>query len=993
LRRMMKKPTFLNPYHFFLIFAFCLLPSALKSQTYESPPFLKTDWDWVDSVYRQLSIPERIAQLIMVPAWSNKGPAHEKEIEKLIKDYRIGGIAFFQGGPGRQVELVKRYQSFSKVPLLMGIDAEWGLGMRLDSTMKFPFQMALGAIQNDSLIYAMGREIGHQLKLTGMHMNFAPVLDINNNSSNPVINYRSFGSDKYNVSRKGIAYTQGMQDVGIIATGKHFPGHGDTDTDSHLALPVITHSVKRLNDIELYPFRHAVRSGLGAIMVAHLLVPELDQEESVPTTLSKKVITDLLSKQIGFAGLTVTDALNMKGVADHFPPGEVEVRAFEAGNDLLVYVEDVKLAIDALMKALSEGRITQQQVERSCKRVLAAKSWVIRNAEPLLDSKSVKSKLNTPSAEVIHHELTAASLTVLRNSDHLIPIRHLDSLKIASVSLGRTSRSVFQNRLSEYTKVDTYYLPNEASENQFRSLLKTLKDYDLVVLGLHDLDMRPQKNFGLLPNVISFCGNLMAQNATILTVFGNPYSLGKLKGLKNARGIVLAYQENSLTQDLTGQLLFGGIGATGRLPVDIGHDFHAGEGEDTEGGIRFSYVIPESLGINGEDFKKKIDSICLSGVKAKAYPGCEVLLAKDGKVFFNECYGYYDYTKKQPVQPDAIYDLASVTKVSGPLPLLMRLVEDGKIELDQPFSKYWPDFKNTDKAWLTVREALAHQASLQAWIPFWKETKKDDGSFRWFTFKTEPSKRYPIQVCDSLWIHKTYTDKIFKAIKEAPLRDKREYLYSGLPSYLYPTIIEQMFNRPYEEVLYDDIFRSLGAYTLVYNPLRFYPIERIVPTENDDFFRDEQLRGYVHDEGAAMMGGISGNAGLFSTAIDLAKLHQMYLWKGSFGGKQYIKPETVNEFIRYQYPDEGSRRGLGFDKPLLNNKELEPDQAYPAHSASAESFGHSGYTGTLVWADPESGLLYVFLSNRVYPTRENSKLFDLNIRSNILEETLSVLRE
>jgi beta-N-acetylhexosaminidase len=427
--------------------------------------------------------------------------------------------------------------------------------------------------------------------------------------------------------------------------------------------------------------------------------------------------------------------------------------------------------------------------------------------------------------------------------------------------------------------------------------------------------------------------------------------------------------------------------------VDIGLDFHAGEGEDTEGGIRFSYVIPESLGINGEDFKKKIDSICLSGVKAKAYPGCEVLLAKDGKVFFNECYGYYDYTKKQPVQPDAIYDLASVTKVSGPLPLLMRLVEDGKIELDQPFSKYWPDFKNTDKAWLTVREALAHQASLQAWIPFWKETKKDDGSFRWFTFKTEPSKRYPIQVCDSLWIHKTYTDKIFKAIKEAPLRDKREYLYSGLPSYLYPTIIEQMYNRPYEEVLYDDIFRSLGAYTLVYNPLRFYPIERIVPTENDDFFRDEQLRGYVHDEGAAMMGGISGNAGLFSTAIDLAKLHQMYLWKGSFGGKQYIKPETVNEFIRYQYADEGSRRGLGFDKPLLNNKELEPDQAYPAHSASAESFGHSGYTGTLVWADPESGLLYVFLSNRVYPTRENSKLFDLNIRSNILEETYSVLRE
>lgn len=955
------------------------------SQNYQIPPFLKSDWEWVDSVYESLSQNERIAQLIMVPAWSNKGIEHENEVAHLIEKYQIGGIAFFQGGPGRQIELVKRYQKLAKVPLLMGIDAEWGLGMRLDSTMSFPYQMTLGAVQNDSLIYAMGREIGRQLKLTGMHMNFAPVLDINNNPENPVINYRSFGSDKYNVSRKGIAYMKGLQDEGIIATGKHFPGHGDTDTDSHLSLPVINHSLDRLNNIELFPFRQSIRAGLGAIMVAHLHVPELDPNEKLPTTLSKKVITDLLDTQIGFSGLIITDALNMKGVTNHFPPGEIEVLAFEAGNDLLVYVEDVKLAIESLSKAISEGRISEEQLERSCKMILSSKLWAVKESEANLSSRKVHAKINTAAAAVLKSELTAASLTVIRNSDELIPIKGLEDKKIASVSIGRNNTSVFQNRLGKYTKIEAFTLQKKASSSEFNKLLKKLEKYDLVIMGLHDLDMRPQKNFGLLPEVVQFTENLMKQNATILTVFGNPYSLGKMEGLDNAKGIILAYHENSLSQDLSAQLIFGGIGATGRLPVDIGQMFHAGEGIDTEGGIRFSYVSPQAIGVDGDALKEKIDSICLSGIKAKAYPGCEVFAAKDGKVFFHESYGYYDYSNKKKVTEESIYDLASVTKVSGPLPGILKLVEQGKMVLDAPFSTYWPDFKKTDKAWLTLREALAHQGSLQAWIPYWKETIKDNGDFKRLTFKVEPSRRYPIRVCDSLWIHKTYTKKIFKAIKEAPLRENREYLYSGLPSYLYPTIIEQMTGRSYEEFLYNDYFRPLGAWTLVYNPLRFYPLDRIVPTEKDDFFRNEQLRGYVHDEGAAMMGGVSGNAGLFATAEDLAKLHQMYLWKGSYGGEKFFEEETMDEFIRYQYPDEGSRRGLGFDKPLLNNEELEPSEAYPAFSASKESFGHSGYTGTFVWADPDTGLLYVFLSNRVYPTRENTTLFKLNIRSNILE--------
>ncbi|MCD6345951.1 MAG: beta-N-acetylhexosaminidase, partial [Bacteroidales bacterium] len=479
------------------------------SQTYTLPPFLNTDWAWVDSVYASLSEQERIAQLIMIPAWSNRGSDHQAEIIKLIEDYGIGGIAFFQGGPVRQVDMVNKFQEVSKVPLLMGIDAEWGLAMRLDSTTRFPYQMALGAIQNDSLIYAMGKEIGRQLRITGMQVNFAPVLDVNSNPENPVINYRSFGSDKYNVSRKGIAYTLGLQDQGVLATGKHFPGHGDANTDSHLALPIIRHSRERLDDIELYPFRKTIRAGLGAIMVAHLHVPALDPDENLPTTLSERVISGLLRTSIGFSGLIMTDALNMKGVTNNYPPGEIEIKAMQAGNDLLVYVEDVGLAIDSIRQAINDGRIRRRELEISCKTILAVKRWTGLNEWSSLSTDSINDRVNTPEAEVLNRALVEASLTVLRNRDDVIPVSDLEKKKIASVSIGRSSKSVFQARLDNYTKIDSYYLPNGAGEKEFRALLDHLKPYDLVLLGLHDLDMRPQKNFGINPQVVSFVGNLM----------------------------------------------------------------------------------------------------------------------------------------------------------------------------------------------------------------------------------------------------------------------------------------------------------------------------------------------------------------------------------------------------------------------------------------------------------------------------------------------------
>ncbi|MCD6331932.1 MAG: serine hydrolase, partial [Bacteroidales bacterium] len=958
---------------------------SLFAQHTRLPPFFQADWSWVDSVFQSMSDTERIAQLIMVPAWSNRGPEHEQEIEHLIRRYGIGGVCFFQGGPVRQVRMVNRFQAAARIPLLVAMDAEWGLKMRLDSTTRFPYQMALGALQDDQLISRMGREIGRQLKLVGVQMNFAPVLDVNNNPANPVINYRSFGADPELVARKGIAYMKGMQEERILATGKHFPGHGDTDTDSHLALPLISHSRAHLNRIELLPFNLAVDRGISSIMIAHLQVPAFEDSIGIPTTLSARAIQGVLQGTLHFRGLKVTDALNMKGVTGIYPPGELEVRALQAGNDMLVYVEDVPLTIRSIRKALADGRLLPMDIETHCKLILAAKYWAgLTTWKPLSEDHLVE-KLNSPVDDALAWELTRGSLTVLRNSEELIPVKHLDSLKIAVVSTGTGKPTVFENRIRQYTTVSAFHIPNGDLPGKEQELLSDLTDYDLVIVGVHDTDQRPARRFGVSPGLSSFLLKLIRQNRTIVSYFGNPYALQYLPGIEEADGLLVTYQESELTKDLAAQLIFGGISASGKLPVSVGSLFPAGSGVSTDGDVRLSFAPAGVVGIDEPAVKKKIDSICLNGIAVGAYPGCEVLCARNGRVFFQECYGYHTYDSIIPVKPADLYDLASVTKVSGPLPLIMDLYQEDKLDLDQPMWHYWPDFRVRAKRDMTVREVLAHYGRLKAWIPFWKDTKRVNGKFKWHTFHKDSSAAYPIRVSEHLWIYRNYARKIYRSIRQSPVNEKREYVYSDLSFYLWPKIIERLSGEDYQQRLQRKFYRPMGIENMMYDPRRKYSLDDIVPTERDTFFRMELIHGYVHDEGAAMLGGVSGHAGLFSTALDLAKLWQMYLWKGFYGGKEFIDPMVVNEFSSYQYASDSVRRGLGFDKPLIGNATLPHDETYPTYGCSASSFGHSGFTGTFVWVDPENGLLYVFLSNRVYPTRDNSKLYDMNIRTKILQ--------
>lgn len=948
-----------------------------------APEFLKyTNSKWVDSVMQSLTPNERIAQLIMVAAFSNRGEEHKEEILKLIEEQKIGGLIFFQGGPVRQVKLMNEYQAASKVPLLGAIDAEWGLGMRLDSTVSFPFQMALGAIKNDSLIYKMGAQIARDIKRLGLHMNFAPVVDVNNNAGNPVINFRSFGEDKFNVADKGIAYMKGTQGENVLTTAKHFPGHGDTDVDSHYALPQINHSIARLDSLELYPFRKLLKAGAGGVMVAHLDIPSLDST-GVPSTLSHPTISGLLKERLNFKGLIVTDAMNMKGVTQGNSPGIVDRDAILAGNDLLEYTEDVPKAIEEIREAINQGLITQEEIDSRCRKLLAVKQWVGLDKYLLISTINIIEELNTPEVALLNRKLTEASLTVLKNQNNLLPLKNLDQLEIATLSFGREEITTFQKSLALYAGTTNFNLPFEASEEEVDSIKNLLQPYNIVIAGIHDSSKYPRNNLDLSGPALELIRELSAKENSVISFFKNPYLLDTIASIENAAALVLTYQNNYNSEDLAAQLIFGGVGAKGRLPVSVGEKFRAGDGIDIEGGLRFKYTLPEEVGMDSEILVDTIDSLMQEAMAARAIPGGQVLVAKDQKVVFHKAYGFHNYSDTIKVKLTDLYDLASITKISSALPALMKLKDEGKFNLEAGIDAYLPKFRRSNKAGISFREILAHQAGFEPWIPYWKNTLRRNGSYRWNTIKKDSSARFPIKLTEDMWLHRNYKSKIYREIRRSPLLEERKYVYSGLAFYLLPEIVEKLSEENFTTYLNEQFYGPLGASRLTYRPLEKFMLNEITPTENDYLFRNSPIHGMVHDEGAIMMNGISANAGLFSNANDLAKLMQMYLNKGTYAGKRYISEETLDEFTSYQFPENDNRRGLGFDKPSPGERDINSNAA---PGASALSFGHTGFTGTMVWMDPQSGLLYIFLSNRVLPTRENTRLYKLNTRTRIQQQ-------
>lgn len=948
------------------------------------PPFLKhLNEPWVDSVLNSLTTEEKIGQLLWLAAYSNRRLDYDVALSEIVQKYKPGGLVFFQGTAEKQAEMINHLRKVSKVPPVIALDAEWGPGMRLSGIANFPYQMTLGAVQNDSLIYMMGAGIANMLKKAGVDVNLAPVADVNNNPSNPVINVRSFGEDPENVMRKSYMYMKGLQDNGVFATGKHFPGHGDTETDSHLDLPVIPHDSVRLFNTELAPFIHLINNGISGIMPGHLSVPALTGDNKTPVTLSEKVLTGLLKNDLGFKGLVISDAMNMGGITKYASPGEAEALSLRAGMDVLEFVTDPEISVKKITEFILNNKLTIKDIDERCRKVLALKYWAGLARPAAAGVTGLTSEINTPEINALIQELYASALTVLNNEQNIIPVRNLNTTRIATVAVGRNETTTFQERISSYTEV-THFTAGNISDSLIAGLSDKLAGFDLVIAGVYGPDRVPA-DYKAGSQINRLIQKLNKTTRCISVWFGNPYLAGTLEALSESYGLVVTYQNNTVTEDLAAQLLFGGIGARGKLPVTISKKFRAGYGLITPANLRLKYGLPESAGVSSALLIPRVDSIALSGIAAKAYPGCEVMIARKGTVIFHKCYGFHTYGNKIPVDKNDLFDLASVTKISAATPGLMLLDSKGLFDPGKTLGYYLPYFRSSDKSGLVLRDMLAHQAGLTAWIPFWKEAVRKNGSFRARTLSTGYSVKYPVRVADELYMHRRYRDVIFREIKKSPLSREKKYVYSDLTFIIVPEIIGRLTGKQWYDFVTDSIYHRLGARDICFNPYKRYPYERIVPTEYDSLFRKQLLHATVHDEGSAMLGGISGHAGLFATAGDLMKLMEMYRRMGQYGGEQIIEESVMREYTRVQFPENNNRRGLGFDMPLLNNDSLPHEKTYPTYGVSPESFGHSGYTGAFVWVDPVYEISYVFLTNRLYPTRNNNLISDLNIRTNILQ--------
>ncbi|WP_163715225.1 glycoside hydrolase family 3 N-terminal domain-containing protein [Mangrovibacterium lignilyticum] len=958
---------------------------------------------WVDSVFQSLTPDQRIAQLIWVNAYANENIADQLRVADLIRKYNLGGVIFFTGEPVKQAGLTNLYQSIAKTPLFIAMDAEWGVGMRLHGVIPFPYNMMMGASNNPELIRQVTNEMAYQMKRLGVQVSFGPDADINTQPLNPIIGMRSFGESPQKVADYSSAYVNGLQENHIIAVAKHFPGHGDTQTDSHLTLPLVPYSRERLDSVELYPFKHLVERGVTGIMSAHLHVPHLDDQEGIPSSLSIKIIDGILRREWGYNGLVVTDAMNMGGAKAYGQPGELEALALKAGNDVIEFPKDVDVAIAGIKKALEDGTLSWAEINEKCLRVLNAKYWAgLHNIEPV-NTKDLLADLNRPEAELVKRQMIEASLTLLENENEILPLQGLDTLRIAAVAVGRTKPTPFQNMLSKYTQTDNFFLPERFTAADLDELKTKLADYNLVIAGIHLYEskrrhsmqvgnlqkIKPERPYGLTDETENLLNYLAVDKQSVEVFFSSPYALAEVKDFKAPAGLIMAYQNDSLVQELAAQQVFGGIGASGKLPVSLGDYYKIGDGIEIDQAVRMKYTIPEEVGMNSEKLNHRIDSLIADAIGKKATPGCSVLAAKDGKIVFRKTYGFHTYDQRIPVSEDDLYDLASVTKVSGATPAILKLTDEGKIDINGKFSDEWKDWKKglfhrSNKQDLGWREILAHQAGLVPYLNYWKETVKDGELInRWYS--VQETGDYQLEVVPGLYLKNKFKKQICKDIRLSKLNPSGKYVYSGLCFLLIPQMTENLSGESYVDFLDENYYNPLGAYKITYNPLRKFPRDQIVPTEYDPYYRKQQIQGTVHDEAAAVLGGVSGNAGLFANANDLAKLIEMYMQMGSYGGKQYLSESTMKEFSKVQFPESNNRRGLGFDKPLVNNSEVDQAHSYPCPGASPESFGHSGFTGTFVWADPTHQLIYIFLSNRVYPTREDNLLGKLNVRTNVLQ--------
>lgn len=947
---------------------------------------------WVDSVYNSLTLEQRVGQLIIMRA-NNPGKPFEKAVGDYIKKYNIGGVCFFKADAGPQLEQTNDWQKIAQTPLMVCIDGEWGVAMRVKEVMSYPYQMTLGAIVDNNLIYTMGQQVADQCLRMGIHTNFAPVADVNSNAKNPVIGVRSFGENPQNVGEKAAAYALGMQSRGMITTMKHFPGHGNTDTDSHLTLPTVTRNYEEVKDIELAPFRHLIERGINGAMVGHLYFPAIEKVPNTSSSLSKGVVTDLLKHEMGFEGLIFTDGLDMKGVSQTVSADSVPYVAFLAGNDVLILPHDVPKAISQIKAGAERDPEIAARVEESCKKILKYKYRAGLNRYTPISISNLMGDLNRREYSALKQQLYDEAITLLRNDAEAIPLLPTD--KVAMVTIGTEENS---NLMADALRADgvtvAAYCIDKSWAVDAQKWLKDLENYDVVVVNVMQTSMNASKGFGINDETVAFFNKLVAQNDVILNLFACPYALDKFRINNSVIGLMVAYQDDRCAMSAVSAILSGRKQAHGLLPVSTSK-FKCGDGilpegfgrpttalatASTQAPMQSTPVINLTLlpqGTMEKKYEDKLDSIAKMGISMGAYPGCQIIAMKDGKAVYNKSFGTFTYTDSTKVVPEDVYDIASLTKIFASTLAIMKLYEDGLLDVNKTMGDYFPYLNTSNKGAIKVIDILTHQSGMKAWIPFHQGLIDENGPKKDY-FIDHIDETHTVRVAENLYLLNDYKEKIIDSIMKSPMKEKK-YVYCDMGFYFVPELVKQLTNKSLEEYLHEKFYDPMHLNSIGFCPLHWRTRETIIPTEDDQIFRKQLLWGDVHDQQAALMGGVSGHAGLFASAHDLAVIAQMLLDEGKFEGKQLLKPETIRYFTTAPFADNNNRRGLGFDKLPLGKK----GPATPSKSASMASYGHTGFTGTFFWNDPENHLLIVFLSNRVHPNSDCKQLMNLSIRTQL----------
>ena len=939
--------------------------------------------NWVEDKLESLTLKQKIGQLFIHTVAPYTTQQNKKNIEDAVKEFGIGGLLFSGGDIIKQIELTNYAQSMANIPLLITFDGEWGLAMRLKGTPSFPRNRVMGCIQNDTLIYEYGKEVARQLKEIGVHVNFAPVADIDNNPKNPVINTRSFGSNRELVANKVLAYSKGLEDGGVLAVCKHFPGHGDTEVDSHEALPILPFSQERLDSIELYPFSKAIEAGVGGVMVGHLNVKSIDDKAA---SVSHAVVTELLKEKMLFKGLVFTDALEMKGISNN---PYVSAQALAAGSDMVLAPRNLKRELEGVLKAVKEGKITEDEIDDKCRKVLTYKYAFGLNKRPTIDKNGVMSRINKAYTNGLMKRIKESAVTVVKDSDEMLPLDlSLSGTVILNVSATLAETYPFFNEINKTYPVTWLH----ANLDSLQNLKNRITPAQRVIVAVHTSKVEKYRKI---------LADLAKGKPTILVCFDSHKTLQKLDNVvAQSSAVVLAHSNEKYIQEFVAGMLIGNQRVDGRLSVDLNDEYKAGSGVVVDPDKPRKYK-PEEFGMDST-ILSRIDSIAEYGIREGAYPGCHVLVWKNGYQVYNKCFGNHTYESDREVRENDLYDLASLTKTTATLLAVMKLYDEGKINLTDKISDYVPELKSTDKENITIQQLLYHESGLPAYLPFYKKAidlksckggmykKYKDSNHKikignalyvctnfdflpeWISEKD--SADYTLKVADGIYVRPEFKNVILKDIADTSLKG-HAYRYSCLNFMLLKEAVEKISGMSLDKYLEENFYKPMGLVHTLFNPLQRYGKDDIVPTVEDDFLRKGPVHGYVHDEAAAMLGGVSGNAGLFSTARDVATIYQMLLDKGVMGDRRYISRATCELFITMK--SKNSRRGLGFDKPDTEKSE----NGYCAPETPVSVFGHTGFTGTCAWADPDNDLVFVFLCNRIYPNPcDRKNLMKLKIR-------------